>query len=80
MDFIGNQLIKVILIPDPEYEVKTQQNEIMQKDLSNVYKQVVNIVKQETPIERIVYISVDEWKKNNYNFASKIILDLNLGN
>ena len=79
MDFIGNQLIEVKLIPDPEYKVKkqTNHNDINYNNFQTVVESYSQIVSQYQEHERIVYISVKEWKKNNYNFASKIVLDLN---
>ena len=61
---------------------KTRQftnGEIDFNNLVGTYKQVNEIIQQEIPKERIVYMGVDEWKKNNYGFASKIVLDISPG-
>jgi len=79
MDFIGNQLIKVKLIPDPEYTIKETNNKIDYKNAQTVVESVNKILVQKEEMERTIYIGVEEWKNNNYNFASKIILDINPG-
>ena len=79
MDFIGNQLIKVKLIPDPEYLIKKTNNEIDYSNPQAVVKSVNKILTQEKELERTIFIGVNEWNANNYNFASKIILDITPG-
>jgi hypothetical protein len=74
MNFIGGGIIEVKLIDNPKYKVKQVDNNIDYKNMNTVFKSVNKIVAQEKDNERIIFIPVDEWKKNNYNFASEIVL------
>ena len=79
MNFIGNQLIEVKLIPDPDYAVKEQVDNVDYVNIQGLVEDVSKLVNQKKELERIIYIGVDEWKTNNYNLASKIVLDINQG-
>ena len=79
MDFISNQMIKVMLIPDPEYKVETTEKEIDYTNLDSVFKSVNHIVQQSQELERIIYIGVDEWKEKKYGLASKVVLEIGPG-
>ena len=81
MDFIGNQLIKVQLIPDPEYTVEETipTTDIDYRNLNTVCKSVNQILNQKQERERIVFIGVEEWIQKKYGFASKVILNIEPG-
>ncbi len=79
MKFIGNQLIEVKLIPDPEYVVEETNSEIDYNNPQTVVESVNKILIQKQELERTIYLGVDEWNTNNYNFGRKIILDINPG-
>ena len=79
MNFIGNQQIEVKLIPDPRYKIEETIGEVDYRNLQTVMESVETIVKQKQDLERTIYISVDEWKENKYNFASQITLEATPG-
>jgi hypothetical protein len=76
MDFIGHGLIQVKLIDDPAYKVKSDLSEEKLLDIGSAIQFTKNFFEQEKEHERIIYMTVEEWKKHGYNLASPVVLDI----